>query len=139
MGSSSSSRSGWFSSSRHSATRRASPPDRLVTSASPGGQAQRVHGDVDVPVEVVRALGGDLGLEVGLLGADLVVVGVGVGVAGQHLVVRGEQPGHLGDAVEHVALDVLVGVEVRLLLEQADGEAGGEACLAGELRRRRRP
>ena len=81
-------------------------------------------------VEVVGALGGDLGLEPGLLLADLLVVGVGVGVPREDLVVGGEQAGHLGDAVEHVALDVLGLVEVRLLLEQAGLEAGGEAGLA---------
>ena len=82
-------------------------------------EAQGVHGDLDLAVEVVGALGGDLGFEAGLLLADLLVVGVGVGVLGQALVVLGEQPGHLGHAVEHVVLDVLGLVEVRLLLEHA--------------------
>ena len=95
-------------------------------------EAQGVHGDLDLAVEVVGAGGLDLGLELGLLGADLVVVGVGVGVLGQHGVVALEQAGHLGHAVHHVALDVLGLVEVRLLLEQADGEAGRQAGLAGE-------
>ena len=52
-----------------------------------GRQPQRVHGDLDLAVEVVGALGRDLGLEAGLLLADLLVVGVGVGVLGEALVV----------------------------------------------------
>ena len=132
MGSSSSSRSGLDSSSRHSATRRFSPPDRVVDVGVARREPQGVHGDLDLAVEVVGAGGLDLGLELGLLGADLVVVGVGVGVLGQHGVVALEQAGHLGHAVHDVALHVLGLVEVRLLLEQADGEAGGEAGLAGE-------
>ncbi len=44
-----------------------------------GRAAQRVHGDLDVALEVPGVGGGDLVLELGLLGADLVVVGVGVG------------------------------------------------------------
>ena len=97
-----------------------------------GRQPQGVHGDLDLAVEVVGALGRDLGFEPGLLLADLLVVGVGVGVLGQALVVLGEQPGHLGHAVEHVVLDVLGLVEVRFLLEHPDGEALGEAGFARE-------
>ena len=46
-------------------------------------QAQRVHGDLDRALEVPGVGGLDLGLELGLLLAELVVVGVGVGPAGQ--------------------------------------------------------
>ena len=102
------------------------------TSASPGGQAQGVHGDLDGALEVPGAGGLDLRLEVGLLGAELLVVGVGVGPAGQHLVVLGRAaPATSADAVHDVAVHVLGRVELRLLLEQADGEAGREAGLAG--------
>jgi hypothetical protein len=57
-----------------------------------GREAQRVHGDLDLAVEVVGALGRDLGFEAGLLLADLLVVGVGVGVLGEAGVVGLEQP-----------------------------------------------
>ena len=66
-----------------------------------------------------------------LLLADLVVVGVGVGPHGHDLVVAIDDPLHLGDAVHHVALDVLDGIELRLLREVADGEPGGQSGLAG--------
>ena len=66
-------------------------------------------------------------------GAELLVVGVGVGPAGHDLVVLGRAaPATSADAVHHVAVHVLGRVELRLLLEHADGEAGGEAGLAGE-------
>ena len=123
MGSSSSSRSGRDSSSRHSATRRRSPPESGRDVGVARRQAQRVHGDLDRALEVPRAGGLDLLLELGLLLAELLVVGVGVGPLGQDLVVALEQRGGLAEAVHHVADDVLVGIEVGLLLEQADGEA----------------
>ena len=93
--------------------------------------AERVHGDVDGALEVPGPGGLDLGLEVGLLGAELVEVGVGVGPAGQDLVVVVEQRRDLAHAVQHVAGDVLGLVEVGLLFEEADREAGGQAGLAG--------
>ena len=64
-----------------------------------GREPQGVHGDLDLAVEVVGALGLDLGLEAGLLLADLLVVGVGVGVLGQAGVVLLEQGGDGADAV----------------------------------------
>ena len=120
MGSSSSSRSGL----------RQQQPAQRDAAALAAGQgrdvgvarraAQRVHGDLDVALEVPGVGRLDLGLELGLLGAELLVVGVGVGPLGQHLVVALEQAAHLADAVHHVAEHVLGRVEVRLLLEQAD-------------------
>jgi hypothetical protein len=94
--------------------------------------AQRVHGDLDGAGQVPGAGGLDLRLEVGLAGAQLLVVGVGIGPAGHDLVVLAEQRGDLTDAVHHVAVHVLGRVELRLLLEHAHAEAGGEAGLAGE-------
>jgi hypothetical protein len=96
-----------------------------------GRQAQGVHGDVDGALQVPGAGRLDLGLEVGLPGAELLVVGVGVGPAGHDLVVLGEQGGHLADAVHDVAGHVLGRIQRRLLLEHADGEAGGQPGLAG--------
>jgi hypothetical protein len=83
-----------------------------------------------VALEVVRSRRLDLGLELGLLGADLLVVRIRVGVQGEDLVVAGEEARHLGHAVHDVAPHVLGLVEVGLLLEEADGEAGGQPGLA---------
>ena len=96
-----------------------------------GRQAQGVHGDLGGALQVPGAGGLDLRLEVGLAGAELLVVGLGVGPAGHDLVVVGQQRRDLADSVHHVAVDVLPLVELGLLLEHADGEAGGEARLAG--------
>ena len=96
-----------------------------------GREPQGVHGDLDGALQVPGAGGLDLRLEVGLAGAELLVVGVGVGPAGHDLVVFGEQRRHLADAVHHVALDVLGGVELRLLLEHAHREPGSQPGLAG--------
>ena len=67
-----------------------------------GRAAQGVHGDLDVAVEVPRVGGVDLVLQLGLEGADLLVVGVGVAPHGHDLVVAVEQRPHRGHAVEHV-------------------------------------
>ena len=128
MGSSSSSRSGWDSSSRHSATRRFSPPDRLVTSASGRRAAQRVHGLLDLAVQVPGVPVVELLLQAAHLLEQL------VGVVGRHLlgdlVVLLEQLLGLGHAVLDVAEHGLGLVQLRLLGEQAHGEAGHQARLA---------
>ncbi|WDT78470.1 MAG: hypothetical protein MPW14_14825 [Candidatus Manganitrophus sp.] len=67
VGSSSSSMSGLDSSSRHSATRRFSPPESLVTSRLPGRQAQRVGGDFELPVQLPGVHRVDLLLQLPLL------------------------------------------------------------------------
>src|SRR3546814_21097363 len=54
-------------------------------------EPQRVHGDLDLAIEVVGAGGLDLRLELGLLGADLLVVGIGVGVLREAGVVAPER------------------------------------------------
>ena len=92
---------------------------------------QGVHGHVDGPLQVPRAGGLDALLEIGLALAELLVVGVRVGPAGQHRVVVGQQPRRLTGAVHDVADHVLRRVELRLLLEQPDGEPGREPGLAG--------
>jgi hypothetical protein len=132
VGSSSSSRSGCWSSSRHSATRRFSPPESVVTSASSGGQRSASMAISTLRSTVPRVGGVDLVLERGLLGADCLVVGVGVGPLGHDRVVAVDQVLDLAHAVHDVALDVLGGVELRLLAEEADREAGRQAGLAGE-------
>ena len=92
-----------------------------------GRAAQGVHGDLDVALEAPRVGRGDLVLELGLLGADLVVVGVGLGPHRHDLVVAVDDRLHRGDAVHDVALDVLGRVELRLLGEVAGREPGREA------------
>ena len=133
VGSSSSSRSGLDSSSRHRATRRRSPPDSVVTSRVARREAQGVHGDLEGAVEVPGAGGVDLVLELGLLGQQLVEVGVGL-AHGRADLVEAVERGRLVSATPSATLpsDVLVRVELRLLGEEADGEARREAGLAGE-------
>ena len=97
------------SSSRHRATRRRSPPDRVVTSASPGREPQGVHGDLEGPVEVPGAGGVDLVLQVGLLGQQRVEVGVGVAEGRAHLVEAVDEVLDLAHAVGHVAGTSLAG------------------------------
>ena len=97
-----------------------------------GRAAQGVHRDVDVALEVPGIGRGDLVLEGRLLGADLLVVGVGVGPGGHDRVVLVDEGLDLGHAVHDVALDVLGRVELGLLAQVADGEAGRQPRLAGE-------
>ena len=95
-------------------------------------EPQGVHGHLDGALEVPGAGGLDLGLELGLLGTQLLVVGIGVGPLGEHGVVASQQVCRGTDAVHDVAVHVLVVVQLRLLLQQAHGEALGQAGLAGE-------
>ena len=97
-----------------------------------GRAAERLHGDVDVALDVPRVGRVDPVLERGLFGTDRLVVGVGVRPFGHHGVVLVEQRLDLGDAVHHVALDVLRWVELRLLAQVADGETRRQPCLADE-------
>ena len=97
-----------------------------------GRAAERVHGDLDVALEVPGVGDGDLVLELGLQCADLLVVGVRVGPHGHDLVVPLDEVPNRADAVHHVAQDVLGRVELGLLLEEAHGEPGREAGLTGE-------
>ena len=131
VGSSSSSRSGLDSSSRQRATRRRSPPESVVTSASPAGGAAR-------PWRSRRCARGPRHRRrrscpaVGLLGQQVVEVGIGLAHGGADLVEAVDQGLGLAHAVGDVAEDVLGRVELRLLGEEPDGEAGGQARLAGE-------
>ena len=85
----------------------------------PGREAQRVHGDLEGPVEVPGAGGVDLVLQVGLLGQELVEVGVRLAHRRAHLVEPVDQLLGLGDPVGHVAEHVLVGIELGLLGEDS--------------------
>ena len=97
-----------------------------------GRAAQGVHRDLDVAFQAPRVGGSDLVLERGLLGTDGLVIGVRVGPLGHDRVVLVDEVLDLADAVEDVALDVLGGVELGLLAEEADGEAWREAGLTDE-------
>jgi len=97
-----------------------------------GRTAQGVHGDVDVPLDVPGADCVDPVLERRLLGPDGLVVGVRLGPLGHHGVVPVDEVPDGSDAVEHVALDVLGRVQLRLLREVADGEARGQPRIPDE-------
>jgi hypothetical protein len=96
-----------------------------------GREAQGVHGDLEGAVEVPCPRRVDLVLEVALLGQELVEVGVRVAHGVADVVVPVEEGLGGGHPLLHVAEHVLGRVERRFLAEVADGEAGGEAGLAG--------
>ncbi len=94
--------------------------------------AEGIHRDVDVALQVPRTDGVDAVLQRRLRGTDRLVVGVRLGPPGHHGVVLVEQVLDLPHPVHDVALDVPGGVELGLLAQVADREAGREARLAGE-------
>ena len=120
------------SSRRHSATRRFSPPDRLVTRRSSGGQRSASIAISTLRSRLQASAAAILSSSSACSLADLVVVGVGVGPHRHDLVVPIDDRLHLGDAVHHVALDVLGGIELGLLRQVADREPGRETGLARE-------
>ena len=95
-------------------------------------EAERIHGDLEGPVELPCSGGIDLGLEVGLLGQQRIDVGVGVAEGGAHLVVPVDQLLRLAHSFGDVAGDVLGFVELRLLRQVADREPGGQPGLTRE-------
>ena len=86
--------------------------------------AQRVHGLVDLAVEIPEALGLDLVLQFGHL------VGGLVGIVGGELVVAVEDRLLLGHAQHDVVAHRQLRIELRLLLEIADAGALGDPGLA---------
>ena len=92
-----------------------------------GRAAQRVHGEIDLAVEVPQVLGVDLVLQLGHL------VGGLVGVVRGDLVVAVEQRLLRRDALHDVLAHGLLRVELRLLLEVADAGALGDPAFAAEL------
>ena len=90
-----------------------------------GRAAQRVHGKIDLGVEVPEVLRLDLVLEFRHLPGGL------VGIVGGELVVAVEQRLLRGDALHDVLAHGLLRVELRLLLEVADASALGHPALAG--------
>ena len=108
-------------------------------------QAQRVHGVVELLLELPGAAPVDLVLHLRLLGQQRVEVGVGLGEPRRDLVETVEQVAQLPHAVLDVLAHGLRSVELGLLLEQADarvrrqlGDAGGRLLLAGHDPQHRR-
>ena len=97
-----------------------------------GRQPQRVHGDVQHPVEAPGVGAVDAVLHLALLVEQRLhlVVGHRLGEAGGDLVVAVEQRPLLGDAVLDVAAHVLGLVELGLLGQVPDGRAGRDPGLA---------
>jgi hypothetical protein len=133
VGSSSSSMSGRDSSRRHSATRRRSPPDSFVTSASQGGRRRASAAISRVRSGVVAAGGLQQVLQLRLLLGQRVEVGIGLGVGGVDLVEPRLRALDVAEGLLHVAAHVLGRVELRLLLQVADANAGLRPRLALDL------
>jgi hypothetical protein len=133
VGSSSRSMSGSSSSTLHSATRRRSPPESFVTSASPGRQAQRVHRHLDLVVEVPQVVRVDVLLHARLLVHELLEVGVGLRERGADRVEAVELRALLLERLLDVAAHVLGRVELRLLRQVADARALVRPRLALEV------
>ncbi len=94
--------------------------------------AQRIHRDLDGAAEVPAVAGVDLLLQFGLLGDQFVHVGVGVGEGIRDFLETCQHLRHLAGAFHDVAEHVLLLVELRLLLQEADLHALGRPGLAGE-------
>ena len=119
-----------MSSRRVSATRRRSPPERRLDGRIRRGAAQRLHGDVQVAVEVPGVDAVECVLQFGLFGDQRVEVSVGLGEFGVDLVVARQ---HVHDGLHGFADDFDDGlrlVELGLLLEHAHGVALGHGDLA---------
>ncbi len=90
-----------------------------------------VHGDLDLAFQVPGAGRLDPTLQLGLLGAEGVVVGVGIGPTRQYLLVAVEERLDRRHPVHHIPDDILVGVEHRFLRQQTHGEPFPEPGIAG--------
>ena len=132
VGSSSSRILGFSSSSRVSATRRFSPPERLVDFAIARRAAQGVHRDLELVVERPAVDRVDLLLQLAHFGHQRVEVAA-FGRVAEHHADRVEAVHHVGDRAHRqhdILLDRLGLVEMRLLLEIADRRALGRPGLA---------
>ena len=127
MGSSSSSRSGCYSSSLHSATRRRSPPDSWVTVDVRRRAAQRVHGLLELAVQVPGVARGRASPADGPFRPAARRSQRRVGHLLGDLVVRVEQPPWSRRRLpRRCSSTVFVSSSVRLLLQHPDGEPGHE-------------
>ena len=119
----------------HSATRRRSPSRERRDVGVPRGQAEGVHRHLHRAVHVPGARGVDLVLDPSLLVDDLVHLRLGEVLPELHrqLLETVDERLERRDRLLDVLLDVLRGVEHRLLREMPDaGPFGGEG-LAGEV------
>ncbi len=94
-----------------------------MTSLSGWRKPQRVHGDLEGPVEVPGPRGVDLVLQVGLLRQERVEIGVRSTHSVADLVEPIDQALDGGHSRRDVAEDVLRRVELRLLRQEADRES----------------
>ena len=94
-------------------------------------EAERVHGAVERLIEAPRVRAIDPLLDRGLLRQERVEVGVGLGKGRGDRGEAVEEVAELAHAVLDVAADVLRGVELGLLREQADGRLRVELRDAG--------
>ncbi len=95
-------------------------------------EPESIHGDLERAVELPRAGGVDLGLEVGLLGQERVDIGVGFAEGRADLVVAVDQLLGLTDPLGDVAGNILGLVELGLLSEVPNREPGGQPSLTRE-------
>ena len=98
-------------------------------------QAQGVHRDLELPVELPGVRGLDRVLDALVLGHDLLALGLRelLGQLLVELLEALEQAARLRDAFLDVAEDVLRRVEPRVLGEEPDARALGRERLAGEV------
>ena len=128
VGSSRSSRSGDESSSRQSATRRRSPPESVVTSRSPSGSRSASIARSSVASSCQASWRSICSCTAACSASSASKSASGSAKAAETALKRSSRSRSGAHAVLDVAANVLGGVELRLLLEQADGRAGRELC-----------
>ena len=99
----------------------------------PGRQAQGVGGDIQGAVEIMAVGGVQIGFEVGLFGGQLVEIGLGIGIGGVDFVEPRQGVFDRRDRFLDVAAHVLAGVELWLLRQEADMDAGLRTGLAENI------
>ena len=104
----------------------------------PGRQAQRVGGDLEL-VLGVGAGGGDDGFQLGLLGGQRVEIGVRLAIGGVDLFELGLGREHLAHGLFDALAHGVLGVELGLLRQVADVQAGHRRGLALDTPCPRRP
>ena len=112
--------SGLLSSSRHSATRRFSPPDSVPMSASHGGRRSASAAISSCRSVFSLPAAAMIDFQLGLLGRQLVEVGIGLGIGRIDLVQPRLGGEHAADALLHRLAHRLRRVELRLLRQVAD-------------------
>ena len=125
--------SGFSSSSRVSATRRFSPPDRLSTAASPGGQRSASIAISSWLSSVQPSTASIFSCSSPISAISASKSSPGRPFAREMALNRSIMSAIGADAVHDILLDRLGGVELRLLLEIADGDPLARPGLAGEF------